>query len=176
MKIIFLDLDGVLNNWYHPDLIARENLNILKKILALSKAKIVLTSSNKYPLQRQNIKNITGSYLEKYVKIIQNEGISIYDVTPYVKEDRSLEIKAYLESNTNITDFVIIDDELVAPAFLKYQVLLDWNRGLQEEHIKPVLAILNGNLGFYPKDYNINETPEQKLIRINKFYNQNGKK
>lgn len=176
MKIIFLDLDGVLNNWYHPDLIARENLNILKKILALSKAKIVLTSSNKYPLQRQNIKNITGSYLEKYVKIIQNEGISIYDVTPYVKEDRSLEIKAYLESNTNITDFVIIDDELVEPDFLKYQVLLDWDRGLQEEHIKPVLAILNGNLGFYPKDYNINETPEQKLIRINKFYNQNRKK
>lgn len=175
MKIIFLDLDGVLNNWYHPDLIARENLNILKKILALSKAKIVLTSSNKYPLQRQNIKTITGSYLEKYVKIIQNEGISIYDVTPYVKEDRSLEIKAYLESNTNITDFVIIDDELVAPDFLKYQVLLDWDRGLQEEHIKPVLAILNGNLGFYPKDYNINETPEQKLIRINKFYNQNRK-
>ncbi len=176
MKIIFLDLDGVLNNWYHPDLIARENLNILKKILALSKAKIVLTSSNKYPLQRQNIKTITGSYLEKYVKIIQNEGISIYDVTPYVKEDRSLEIKAYLESNTNITDFVIIDDELVAPDFLKYQVLLDWDRGLQEEHIKPVLAILNGNLGFYPKDYNINETPEHKLIRINKFYNQNRKK
>lgn len=176
MKIIFLDLDGVLNNWYQPDLIARENLNILKKILALSKAKIVLTSSNKYPLQRQNIKNITGSYLEKYVKIIQNEGISIYDVTPYVKEDRSLEIKAYLESNTNITDFVIIDDELVEPDFLKYQVLLDWDRGLQEEHIKPVLAILNGNLGFYPKDYNINETPEQKLIRINKFYNQNRKK
>lgn len=176
MKIIFLDLDGVLNNWYQPDLIARENLNILKKILALSKAKIVLTSSNKYPLQRQNIKNITGSYLEKYVKIIQNEGISIYDVTPYVKEDRSLEIKAYLESNTNITDFVIIDDELVTPDFLKYQVLLDWDRGLQEEHIKPVLAILNGNLGFYPKDYNINETPEQKLIRINKFYNQNRKK
>ena len=163
MKIIFLDLDGVLNNWYQPDLIARENLNILKKILALSKAKIVLTSSNKYPLQRQNIKNITGSYLEKYVKIIQNE-------------DRSLEIKAYLESNTNITDFVIIDDELVEPDFLKYQVLLDWDRGLQEEHIKPVLAILNGNLGFYPKDYNINETPEQKLIRINKFYNQNRKK
>ena len=176
MKIIFLDLDGVLNNWYQPDLIARENLNILKKILALSKAKIVLTSSNKYPLQRQNIKNITGSYLEKYVKIIQNEGISIYDVTPYVKEDRSLEIKDYLESNTNITDFVIIDDELVEPDFLKYQVLLDWDRGLQEEHIKPVLAILNGNLGFYPKDYNINETPEQKLIRINKFYNQNRKK
>ena len=40
-------------------------------------------------------------------------------------------------------------------------------------HIKPVLSILNGNLGFYPKNYNIKETPEQKLIRINRHYNQN---
>ena len=30
MKIIFLDLDGVLNNWYNQDLIASENINILK--------------------------------------------------------------------------------------------------------------------------------------------------
>ena len=55
MKIIFLDLDGVLNNWYHPDLIVPENLNILKEILILSKAKIVLTSANKYQFQRQGI-------------------------------------------------------------------------------------------------------------------------
>ena len=41
------------------------------------------------------------------------------------------------------------------------------------EHIKPVLSILNGKLGFYPKNYNIKETPEQKLIRINRHYNQN---
>lgn len=84
-----------------------------------------------------------------------------------------MEIKKYLKSNPNITDFVIIDDDLVDDCLLKYQVFLDWDRGLQEEHIKPVLAILNGNLGFYPKNYNIKETPEQKLIRINRHYNQN---
>lgn len=52
MKIIFLDLDGVLNNWYHPELIDKKNALVLKKILELSKAKVVLTSSNKYSFQR----------------------------------------------------------------------------------------------------------------------------
>ena len=93
-------------------------------------------------------------------------------MTPYVEENRSLEIKAYLKSNPNITDFVIIDDEIISLKLLKYQVFLDWDSGLQEEHIKPVLAILNGQLGFYPPDYDIQETNEQRLIRINKYYNR----
>lgn len=172
MKIIFLDLDGVLNNWYHPDLIDPKNVLVLKKIIKLTNAKIVLTTSNKYPFQRKKIKNIKGSYLEKYIKILQNNGLSIYDLTPYVEENRSLEIKAYLKSNPNITDFVIIDDELVSPELLKYQVFLDWNTGLLEKHIKPIIAILNGQLGFYPPDYDIQETNEQRLIRINKYYNR----
>ena len=58
MKIIFLDLDGVLNNWYHPDLIDEKYALVLKKILELSKAKIVITSSNKYSFQRENISDI----------------------------------------------------------------------------------------------------------------------
>lgn len=172
MKIIFLDLDGVLNNWYHPDLIDPKNVLVLKKIIKLTNAKIVITTSNKYPFQREKIKNIKGSYLEKYIKILQNNGLSIYDLTPYVEENRSLEIKAYLKSNPNITDFVIIDDELVSPELLKYQVFLDWNTGLLEKHIKPIIAILNGQLGFYPPDYDIQETNEQRLIRINKYYNR----
>lgn len=172
MKIIFLDLDGVLNNWYHPDLIDPKNVLVLKKIIKLTNAKIVLTTSNKYPFQREKIKNIKGSYLEKYIKILQNNGLSIYDLTPYVEENRSLEIKAYLKSNPNITDFVIVDDELVSPELLKYQVFLDWNTGLLEKHIKPIIAILNGQLGFYPPDYDIQETNEQRLIRINKYYNR----
>ena len=178
MKIIFLDLDGVLNNWYHPDLIALKNALVLKKILELSKAKIVITSSNKYPLQREKIKNIKGSYLEKYVDILTKYGISLYDLTPYLNEDedRSEEIKAYLKTNPEITDFVIVDDELASLDLLKYQVFLDWDRGLQEEHIKPIIDILDGKLGFYPPDYDLTENSEQRLIRINRYYNQGKRK
>mgnify|MGYP005784424949 CR=1 FL=1 len=36
--------------------------------------------------------------------------------------------------------------------------------------MKPALDILNGKLGFYPKYFDKSETPEEKSIRINKYY------
>lgn len=176
MKIIFLDLDGVLNNWKHPDLIDEKNALILRKVIDRSGAKIVLTSSNKYSFQREGLKSIEESYLEKYVKVLKRLGIYIYDVTPYIDEDKSKEIKTYLESNPFVTSFVIIDDELVSMDLRKYQVYLDLYKGLEEEHIKPILDILSGKRGFYPENYNQLETDEQRLIRINRYYNQENKK
>ena len=43
--------------------------------------------------------------------------------------------------------------------------------GLQEEHIEPALRILNGQLGFYPREYNSNETFEELSARINSYHN-----
>lgn len=176
MKIIFLDLDGVLNNWYHPELIDEKNALVLKKVLELSKAKIVLTSSNKYSFQREGISSVKGSFLEKYLEVLKTMNIPIYDITPYVLEDKSEEIKTYLKNNPLITDFVIIDDELVSMDLRKYQVYLDLYKGLEEEHIKPILDILSGKRGFYPENYNQLETDEQRLKRINRYYNQENRK
>lgn len=170
MKIIFLDLDGVLNNWNHPDLIDLKNAKVLKKIITLSQAKLVLTSSNKYPIQRKKVKSIRGSYLKKYLDILMPLGIFFYDMPPYVAENRELEIKAYLKSNPFITDFVIIDDEFISSDLEKYQVLLDWHTGLLDLHIKAVLAILNGNLEECQEDYELSKMPTKSLVRINKYY------
>lgn len=35
-----------------------------------------------------------------------------------------------------------------------------------EEHIAPAIAILNGRQGFYPPNYNINESLREKTNRI----------
>ena len=176
MKIIFLDLDGVLNNWYHPDLIDEKNALVLKKILELSKAKIVITSSNKYSFQREGQNTVGESFLAKYLKVLQEMGITPYDLTPYCEENKSLEIKIYLKSNPQVVDFVIIDDEPVCLDLLKYQVLPDLYKGLGPEHIKPVLDILDGKLGFYPPNYDLTENSEQRLTRINRYYNQENRK
>ena len=170
MKIIFLDLDGVLNNWNHPDLIDLKNAKVLKKIITLSKAKLVLTSSNKYPIQRKKVKSIKGSYLKNYLDILKSLEIFFYDMTPYVAENRELEIKAYLKSNPFITDFVIIDDEFVSSDLKEYQVLLDWHTGLLDLHIKAVLAILNGNLEEYPEDCELSKMHTKQLARIKEYY------
>ena len=116
------------------------------------------------------------SFLAQYLKILQEMGITPFDLTPYCQEDKSLEIKAYLRSNPQVVDFVIIDDEPVCLDLLKYQVLPDLYKGLSLEHIKPILAILNGKLGFYPPNYDLTENSEQRLIRINKYYNQGKRK
>ena len=51
MKCIFLDFDGVINNWYQFDGVSTENAMILKKIVDIADAKIIATTSNKYSLQ-----------------------------------------------------------------------------------------------------------------------------
>ena len=54
VKIIFLDFDGVINNFNHFDGVDYNNVKYLLEIIKLTDAKIVVTSSNKYVFQRNN--------------------------------------------------------------------------------------------------------------------------
>ena len=53
-KVIFLDFDGVINDYFTFDSVNDYNVSILKKIIEKTEAKIVVTSSNKYAFQRNN--------------------------------------------------------------------------------------------------------------------------
>ena len=175
MKCIFLDLDGVLNNWYHPDGVAEENARVLKKIIDQSQAKVIVTSSNKYSIQRGDVDYYESHFFENYIKELKNYKIEIDDLTPYVDANRSLEIKQFLREH-EIEQFVILDDELIEGEDLQeHQVFLDLYRGLQEEHIIPSLRILQGTLGFYPPNYDRNESPEEWNDRINAYYQEKDK-
>ena len=170
MKCIFLDFDGVINNWYHFDGVYIKNAMILKKITDISGAKIIATTSNKYSLQRfDKVDYYKSIFYNNYVKFLNELGIQIYDLTPFVDANRTLEIKKYIQEH-QIEQYVILDDDLIGEEFQEHQVFLDLYRGLQEEHIIPALNILNGNLGFYPPNYDRNETPEELNYRINRYY------
>ena len=172
MKCIFLDFDGVINNWNHFDSVSIDNAMVLKKIIDVIDAKIIVTSSNKYELQRGNDIDYFGSrFYNKYEKPLNDIGIKIFDLTPNVRYNRALEIKKYINEH-NIKEYVIVDDELIDPEFQEHQVFLDLYRGLQTEHIIPILNILNGNLGFYPENYNRKETSSELVKRINRYYNK----
>ena len=176
MKYIFLDFDGVINNWYQFDGVSTENAMILKKIVDISDAKIIATTSNKYSLQcPAKVAYYKSNFYNKYVKFLNELGIQIYDITPYVDANRTLEIKKYIEDH-EVEEYVILDDELVGKELQQHQVFLDLYRGLQEEHIIPSLNILNGNLGFYPPNYDRSETPAELNYRINKYYSKIRKK
>lgn len=143
MKAIFLDVDGVLNSDEYFDKI--KNLNIdgiqseidVEKIKLLNiainetKAKIVLTSSWRYTRNAQELRKLLLEY-----------GIST-DSTPFIQNERGLEIKQYLSEHPDVEDFVIVDDEI----FDSYD----------DELIKKLVKISNGNghnfgEGLLPKD------------------------
>lgn len=143
MKVIFLDVDGVLNSDEYIDKIKKVNVNTIKRKVSVNKisllkkavdatgARVVLTSSWRY--RRDG--NLLKSLLSKY-------GIHA-DSTPFFDNKRGLEIKKYLSNNPLIDRYVILDDEI----FESYD----------EELIKHLIKISDKNgLGFgeglLPKD------------------------
>lgn len=112
MKVIFLDIDGVLNSDEYFD--KTKNLNIegirrdidvekielLKKAIDETGAKVVLSSSWRYTKKAQDLKELLAHY-EIYA-----------DVTPFIQNNRGVEIKQWLSDNQNVEDFVIVDDEI----------------------------------------------------------------
>ncbi len=147
MKVIFLDVDGVLySNEYivekthaigrklHLDERLDDNcIQILKRIVDITGAKIVVTSSWKI------------SDLDILSSRLKQHGLDIYDITKNYGDERGREIREWL-SKREVSKFVIIDDDI----FRDYDGLLQYlvqpslyhGRALNETHIAQVLNIL----------------------------------
>lgn len=175
MDVIFLDFDGVINNWDHFDGVDPKNALILKKVIEKTNARIVATTSNKYKFQNKNV-NIKETGYYTYILKLAELGIEIHDVTPYVEQDKEKEILAYLKNHQYIRNFVIVDDEHISDILKDHEVILDNYDGLLEEHIIPIISILEGKLGIYPPHFDMNETFEQRWTRINKKKTKNKKR
>ena len=143
MKVIFLDVDGVLNSDEYFDKIRNldiqgierevdiEKIKLLKKAIYKTGAKVVLSSSWRYTKYAQYLKELLSNY-DIYV-----------DSTPFIENERGLEIKKWLSDNQDAEDFVILDDEI----FDSYD----------ESLIKNLIKISNGNgrnfgEGLLPRD------------------------
>lgn len=143
MKAIFLDIDGVLNSDEYFDKISNldiqgiekeidiEKVKLLKEAINETGAKIVLSSSWRYTKKGQQLKELLSNY-EIYV-----------ESTPFIQNERGLEIKQWLSENQCIEDFVILDDEV----FDSYDDVLT----------KKLVKISNGNgysygEGLLPRD------------------------
>ncbi len=128
MKVIFLDVDGVLNSehWYvsnhkrHPERCRSENainprfVRNLAKIVRKTGAKIVLSATCRGSVA-VNVKH----YLRK---ILKNYGLEIYDYTPRTGMERGIDIQEWLNHNQNVTHIVILDDDSDMCHLTEYQV------------------------------------------------------
>lgn len=172
MKVIFLDFDGVINNWEHFEGVDYNNVKYLLEIIKLTGAKVVSTSSKKYSFQREDGINYDESSFCEYVNILRSYSIEIIGITPYIKECREFEISEYLRLHPEIEQFLILDDDSVLESLKEHQVFLDLYKGICEEHVNPSVNILNGKLGFYPPNFDFNETCEERNVRINEHYSR----
>ena len=121
MKVIFLDIDGVLNTNYSTSCfketdgliylgIDNDKVEQLKRIVDATGAKIVLSSDwrHEYQIGTSDQTNNNGS---KYLyNKMREHGLEIHDKTVDIQWAlRDEEIKKYLEEH-EVEDYVILDD------------------------------------------------------------------
>ncbi len=150
MKIIFLDVDGVLNsdlwNKNHKKetengiLIDEEKVKLLSKLINLTGAKIVLHSGWRFWFD-ENLSPIRKES-EILAKIFKNNNIEIYDFTPDLTTEeirksgkfslsKPKEILLWLSSHSNISNWVVIDDIVLNDETIqKHQIVPDSKIGL----------------------------------------------
>lgn len=133
MKVIFLDIDGVLNDAptimeKDDDLPAEPHLSCLKQIVDATGAEIVLSST----WRRNDVRNK-----------LKTVGLKFIDRTKELK-DRDTEIREWLDRHPEVTNYVILDDEVeFSPELTAHQVITTFYEGLLEKHIPHAIKILN---------------------------------
>ena len=113
MKVIFLDVDGVLNSNAYVDYTLKNNvkgileeidpktIEMLKYALDVTDAQIVVSSS------WRNIRKF-----EQLKELFLRYGINLDEKTPVLGHERGLEIKQYLEEHVDIDQYLILDDDM----------------------------------------------------------------
>ena len=123
LKIVFLDVDGVLNCSSTKDTcdgyvgIDDEKVKLLKKIVGMSNAKIVLTSTWKFYWHKElGLKNKQDSFANHLDKKLNEQGLSIMDKTEDEGLNRGDGILEYIRhlkwKGVDVYKFVILDDEM----------------------------------------------------------------
>lgn len=182
MKIIFLDIDGVLNGYnrwnllgwkivkkinykplilfykryYQPFSIHESKVKRLAKIVHSTNAKVVMSSSWRHgwwktPYEKQyDDQKLLTDLLNKY-------NIKVIDITPRLNT-RGEEINSWLSSHNDITNFIILDDEvsdmgifkkdkrLIKTSNVPTDVMIigqaNENTGLKNKHVRKAIKIL----------------------------------
>ena len=151
MKVIFTDIDGVLNDDTTPTrtssrvvFVDEEKLQRLKRIVDATQAKIVLSSTWRY--DREDPK-YNGDFLELQ-EAFKNVGLEFYSYTPLDPAGgrRGMEILAWLGMHPGVSQYIILDDELydfeergLLPRLVKTEFA---DGGLTDVHVQEAITLL----------------------------------
>ena len=155
-KVIFLDIDGVLNTSYtkyRDDILDEFRLDYLAKIVNKTRAKIVLTSTWRYNLSKSlfSFKAYNNS-TKKLIESLKERGLKISALLPDTPNNRRAEDISEFIKKHKVTNFVILDDELFSYESLKLSNNLlrtsfyeedELDAGLTQKMIRQAVQILN---------------------------------
>ena len=133
MKVIFLDVDGVLNNTPSGPDFEPELVGWLNRLVAASGAGIVISSTWRLDLP-----------LDRLVELLRVAGFDgqVIGVTPDLEGlGRGPEIAQWLRENA-VESFVILDDEADVGALSDHLVRTSPYRGLGPREVKRALSTL----------------------------------
>lgn len=148
-KIIFLDVDGVLNSRsfakrmrdtegvsvFREDILDGRCLLLLKDIVDRTGAKIVVSSAwRRIPTSYRHLRD----WLQQY-------GMDAYDKTPYVGGERGNDITAWFNRHPGDYRYVILDDDSDMAGHMDHLVQTSfYDRGLTRPLADKCIALLNG--------------------------------
>ena len=153
MRVIFLDIDGVLNSHaYDRERTATQGnidetrLPLLRRIVEETGAYLVLSTSwrrhwDKEPDRRDWIGRELAETFRTY-------GMDVYDKTPEIDpRERPSEIRAWLDAHPEVREYVILDDffggwEELSDHLVKTHPRV--GRGLEDAHVSAAIRILKG--------------------------------
>lgn len=143
--LIFLDVDGVLNNgtWamemyrqgihvYRNDILYEPALERLKKLVETTGAKIVVSSAwRQIPTAYRHLLE----WLSKF-------GLTVFDKTPYVGGCRGDDITAWFKRNPGDYSYVILDDDDDMDGHMDRLIRTDFDQGLMDDDVEKARRIL----------------------------------
>lgn len=158
MKLLFLDIDGVLSSGSYilrieeqfdlvENQIDQDAVSLLNKITDATGAAIVVSST-----WRLSFLDLPSGLL-KIQKFLKSYGItgSVIGMTPYkmnaIRNQRGKEIQQWLNDNADtfpegIEKFVIIDDDADMGRLKTHLVQTEFKNGLQENHVMEIIERL----------------------------------
>ncbi len=155
MKVLFLDIDGVLNSstWYknRPHRFLRDNpqesdweceldpsaILVFKKFIHdVPDLQIVISST-------WRINYELAEFKRRFSQMLSIEPSRVIDMTPHLGTIRGLEIQDWLNRNPQVTKFAILDDDSDMGDLMDNLFKTTWEDGLKTEHTKAITEFFN---------------------------------
>jgi hypothetical protein len=163
VKVIFLDIDGVLNcrnRWMHLPMFdrytsSRLDPDCIQKIVDLAiktESKIVISSAWRVLYKWQDLLNILQKAgFKDSIELIIDQTPKGSGGGPDIRAShRGSEIDEWLSEHPEVVKFVIFDDDEDMEPYLHLLVKTTWDDGLKDEHIQKAESILMDELPSSP--------------------------